>query len=113
MEAEMQMTPEQFENAKTIMPGAEDVIESGDVMTIRDNEGNEIAIKAVECPSVVTFIEAFSKWHFARKKGVTGPVLEALSFELERTFLSLPTRILRELPDVKNLGVAVGHRRPA
>lgn len=86
-----------------IKPGMSHVVNAGETLLIRDNEGQEIAVEAREHDDVVAFIRAYDELRIARAHGVTGVVLDSFEHRVERAFTSLPSHVVRVVADTRGL----------
>lgn len=90
-------------------PGVEQAIEAGDTLVLRDNDGNEFAVKGIEHPDVLEFFKAFDNWLTVKRHGtISAGVLATLWSEVEDRFNTLPMHVQRTLPSFKKLGIPVG-----
>lgn len=90
-------------NTSMIKPGMSHIVNAGETLLIRDNEGQEIAIEAREHDGVIAFIRAYDELRIARAHGVTGVVLDSFEHRVERAFTSLPSHVARVVADTRGL----------
>lgn len=92
-------------------PGLEQVVFAGDTLVMRDNDGNEFAVKAKEAEETMAFLKSFDEWFTAKESArFSQGILDALWHDVRQRFNALPMSIQRELPSFKNGGIIVrGH----
>lgn len=91
-----------------IKPGMSHVVNAGETLVIRDNEGQEISVEAREHDDVMAFLVAYDDLRVARARGMTtGLVFEALRDSVERAWNSLPAHVTRRLPTASARGLVV------
>lgn len=92
-----------------LSPGMEAIVYGGDTLVITDEKGQEFAVSGREREEVMDFLKAFDEWFYAKEKGISAGVLDALWTMVRVKFLALPLGIQREMPSFKAMGVSVGH----
>jgi len=83
---------------RKIAPGAEEVVQAGDLLVITDADGQEIAVRGEECDEVMAVLVALDDYVVARAGGVQGVVVQSLWDKLCRAHAALPAHVTRQLP---------------
>jgi hypothetical protein len=80
-----------------LKPGMSHVVYGGEMLVIRDENNDELAVEARENKLVMEFLRAYAEERKMRQRGIDGSIAQSLHAETERCFTALPLHVAREL----------------
>ncbi len=93
-------------------PGMDQVVQAGDTLVMRDNDGNEFSISGRLDDATLAFLKAFDEWFHANRAPARlhQDILAAMHARMVTAFNDLPMWLQQELPSFRAGGIVLRDR---